>query len=159
MSWLVSTWYGILTIFLLSLLLIFLLSLIPVLYRKFFKRFYDILLSLLGIIISSPILIIIAITIKVSSKGPIIFKQNRLGKNGRVFSIYKFRTMVLNAENIGDGLKISTESDPRITKVGKFLRSTSLDELPQLFNVFLGSMSLVGPRPPVTYQPYNGYNN
>lgn len=132
------------------------------LYRKinlFIKRLIDFLGSIIGSIVISPILIIIAILIKITSKGPIFFKQNRLGKNGKVFKIYKFRTMVVNAEKIGDGLSIKSKNDNRITRIGKLLRATSLDELPQLFNVILGQMSLVGPRPPVTYYPYDGYNS
>ena len=82
-----------------------------------------------------------------------------MGKDGNVFKIIKFRTMVVNAENIGDGLRVSSENDIRITWVGKILRATSLDELPQLWNVIVGEMSLVGPRPPVTYYPYPGYDN
>ena len=123
------------------------------------KRIVDIFGSLVGLVILLPLMIIIAILIKLTSEGPVIFKQERLGKNGRVFKIYKFRTMVVNAENIGDGLTVKSESDSRITKVGRILRKTSLDELPQLFNVLVGHMSLVGPRPPVTYHPYNGYDN
>lgn len=125
----------------------------------FIKRLIDFFGSLVGIIIISPILIIIAFLIKITSKGPIFFKQKRLGKGGKVFKIIKFRTMVVNAENIGDGLTVKSDNDDRITKVGKILRATSLDELPQLFNVILGQMSLVGPRPPVTYFPYDGYDN
>lgn len=123
------------------------------------KQIIDFLLSFIAIILLFPILLIIAIAIKIDSKGEIIFKQERLGKNGEMFNIYKFRTMVENAENIGDGLTVKSEQDNRITKVGYFLRKTSLDELPQLFNVFLGDMSLVGPRPPVTYFPYDGFSN
>jgi len=123
------------------------------------KRIVDIFGSLVGLVILLPLMIIIAILIKLTSEGPVIFKQERLGKNGRVFKIYKFRTMVVNAENIGDGLTVKSESDSRITKVGRILRKTSLDELPQLFNVLVGHMSLVGPRPPVTYHPYDGYNS
>lgn len=123
------------------------------------KKIMDTVLSAIGILILSPILLLIAIFIKVDSKGPVIFQQERLGRDGQIFSIYKFRTMIQNAENIGDGLSVKTESDNRITKMGQFLRKTSLDELPQLFNVFLGDMSLVGPRPPVTYHPYDGYVN
>ncbi len=123
------------------------------------KRIVDIFGSLVGLVILLPLMIIIAILIKLTSEGPVIFKQERLGKNGRVFKIYKFRTMVVNAENIGDGLTVKSESDSRITKVGRILRKTSLDELPQLINVLIGQMSLVGPRPPVTYHPYNGYEN
>lgn len=123
-------------------------------YAKCFKRILDFILSLIAIIILSPIMIIIAIIIKIDSKGPIFFKQERLGKNGKVFKIFKFRTMVVNAEHIGDGLKVKSENDNRITKIGKVLRKTSLDELPQLINVIKGEMSLIGPRPPVTYHPH-----
>lgn len=125
----------------------------------FIKRLIDLFGSLIGSIIISPILIIIALLIKLTSKGPVFFKQERLGKDGKTFKILKFRTMVINAENIGDGLSVKSENDNRITKIGKLLRATSLDELPQLFNVILGQMSLVGPRPPVTYFPYDGYSN
>jgi undecaprenyl phosphate N,N'-diacetylbacillosamine 1-phosphate transferase len=123
------------------------------------KRIIDLLGSLIGMIIISPILILIAISIKLTSKGPVFFKQERLGENGNVFKILKFRTMVVNAEKIGDGLKVKSDNDARITKVGKFLRATSLDELPQLCNVIIGQMSLVGPRPPVPYHPYKGFQN
>lgn len=90
----------------------------------------------------SPFLVIIAILIKCSSKGPVFFLQERIGKQGKVFKIIKFRTMVMNAEKIGSGVFINEKNDDRITKVGRFLRSTSLDELPQLFNVLVGDMSL-----------------
>ena len=123
------------------------------------KRITDIFGSLIGLIIASPILVIIAIAIKLTSKGPVFFRQERLGKDGKVFKILKFRTMVVNAEKIGDGLAVKSENDSRITRVGKFLRATSLDELPQLLNVLVGQMSLVGPRPPATYFPYDGYEN
>lgn len=125
----------------------------------FIKRVIDFFGSLIGSVIISPILIIIALLIKLTSKGPVFFKQERLGKDGKTFKILKFRTMVVNAEKIGDGLSVKSENDNRITRVGRLLRATSLDELPQLFNVILGQMSLVGPRPPVTYFPYDGYNN
>ena len=125
----------------------------------FLKRFFDILCSGLGLIIASPFILIIAILVKTSSKGPIFFLQERLGRKGKVFKIIKFRTMVVNAENIGTGVKVDGKSDPRITKVGRFLRATSMDELPQLVNVVKGDMALVGPRPPVTYHPYKGYEN
>lgn len=120
----------------------------------FMKRFIDFSGSLLGLIIISPILTIIIIAIRMTSKGPVLFKQKRLGKNGRVFEILKFRTMAENAEQTGTGLFVNDENDSRITKVGKILRATSLDELPQLWNVVIGDMSLVGPRPPVPYHPY-----
>lgn len=118
------------------------------------KRMIDFFGSLIGVILISPILILIALSIKLTSKGPIFFKQERLGENGKVFKIFKFRTMVLNAERIGTGLFVKTEEDNRITKIGKLLRATSLDELPQLLNVLIGEMSLVGPRPPVPHHPY-----
>lgn len=125
----------------------------------FIKRGIDFFGSLFGIIIILPILIVIAVLIKLDSKGPIFFKQERLGKNGEIFEIFKYRTMVIGAEKIGDGLSIKSKNDNRITKIGKFLRKSSLDELPQLINVLLGEMSLVGPRPPVSYFPYDGYKN
>ncbi|OFL46734.1 sugar transferase [Nosocomiicoccus sp. HMSC067E10] len=121
--------------------------------EKILKRAFDILSSTIGIIVFLPILIGIAVAIKMDSKGPVFFKQERLGRHGKVFNIYKFRTMIVDAEKYGLGIKTYSE-DPRITKVGSFLRKTSLDELPQLFNVFIGNMSVVGPRPPVPYHPY-----
>ncbi|MBU5592504.1 sugar transferase [Clostridium sp. MSJ-4] len=122
----------------------------------FVKRIIDILGSLVGLIIVSPILLITAIAIKLDSKGPIFFAQERVGQYGKVFKMYKFRSMVINAEELLDKLKEKNEmsgpmfkmtDDPRITKVGKFIRKTSIDELPQLMNVLKGEMSLVGPRP------------
>ena len=123
------------------------------------KRILDFVLTLVGTVIISPILLVIAILIKCSSKGPILFKQDRLGYHGKTFRILKFRTMVVNAEHMGTGVVINEKDDPRVTKIGRFLRSTSLDELPQVFNVLKGDMALVGPRPPVTYHPYDGYKN
>lgn len=123
-------------------------------YAKFFKRFLDFVLSLLAIIILSPVLLVISVLIRMDSNGPVFFLQERVGLNQKIFKIIKFRTMIVNAEYIGDGLSIKEGSDPRITKIGKFLRRTSLDELPQLFNILLGDMSIIGPRPPVTYHPY-----
>lgn len=128
-------------------------------YVSFFKRILGLIFSLAGFIILIPIFLIISILIKLTSNGPIFFKQERIGRNGKIFNMYKFRTMIVNAENIGDGIRVRSKNDPRITKIGKILRRTSLDELPQLINVIKGDMSLVGPRPPVTYHPYNGYNN
>src|SRR5690625_2233972 len=117
------------------------------------KRIIDLFGSLIGIIILSPILIIISLAIKLTSKGPVFFRQERLGRNGKVFKIIKFRTMIANAESVGTGLS-TYEGDPRVTRVGVLLRKTSLDELSQLFNVLKGDMSIVGPRPPVPYHPY-----
>jgi len=122
----------------------------------FTKRIIDIISALAGLVLMSPIMLITAITIKVESKGPIIFSQERVGENGRSFKMYKFRSMVTNAEKLLDKLKDKNEmtgpmfkikEDPRITKVGRFIRKTSIDELPQLFNILKGDMSLVGPRP------------
>ncbi len=123
-------------------------------YEACIKRPLDFVCALGGIIVLSPVLLIVSIGIKLTSEGPIFFKQERVGKNQKVFEIIKFRTMVVNAEHIGDGLKVKEDSDPRITKIGKILRRTSLDEIPQLINVLKGDMSLIGPRPPVTYHPY-----
>ena len=112
----------------------------------FFKRLFDILSTLIVIILLIPIWIIIPIAIKCDSKGPVFFKQERRTKKGKVFKMLKFRSMVVNAESIGTGL-FNYKNDPRVTKVGRFLRNTSIDELPQLFNIFVGQMSVVGPRP------------
>lgn len=115
------------------------------------KRLFDIVSSGILIILLTPVWIVIAIAIKCDSKGPIIFKQGRRTKGGRVFQMYKFRSMVVNAEQMGAGL-FNYENDPRVTKVGRKLRDSSLDELPQLFNIFKGDMSVIGPRPCVTYE-------
>ena len=122
-------------------------------YRHFFKRLFDIIFSLLGIIISAIPMLIIAIAIKLDSKGPVIFKQERIGKGGKVFKIWKFRSMCVGAEQTGSGV-YSGKGDTRVTKVGKFLRRTSLDEIPQFFSVLKGDMSFIGPRPPLTYHPW-----
>ncbi len=117
----------------------------------FIKRLFDIISSGLLALILTPLWIIISIAIKVDSKGPVFFKQGRRTKDGRVFQMLKFRSMVVNAEQMGAGL-FNYENDPRVTKVGRFLRNTSIDELPQLFNIVKGDMSVVGPRPCVTYE-------
>ncbi|HLG30808.1 MAG TPA: sugar transferase [Candidatus Brocadiales bacterium] len=118
------------------------------------KRLLDILCSFLLLVISIPLFFIIAILIKIDSKGPVFFLQKRCGKDGREFNMYKFRTMVKDAEILKKGLKnemdgpmFKLKNDPRITRVGRLLRKLSLDELPQLLNVLKGEMSLVGPRP------------
>lgn len=102
-------------------------------------------------LVLTPLWIIVAIAIKLDSKGPVFFKQNRRTKDGRVFKMLKFRSMVVNAEQMAAGL-FNYENDPRVTKVGRFLRDTSIDELPQLFNIIKGDMSVVGPRPCVEYE-------
>ncbi|WP_323127644.1 exopolysaccharide biosynthesis polyprenyl glycosylphosphotransferase [Acinetobacter rathckeae] len=114
-------------------------------FNKFIKRLEDIVVSFLILILISPLLLIIAILVKSTSKGPILFKQNRHGLNGAIIKVWKFRSMSVMEE--GDSVKQATKNDQRVTKVGAILRRTSLDELPQFFNVLLGSMSIVGPRP------------
>ena len=123
------------------------------------KCIFDFVAGVLGLIVLSPVLLVVSCAIEINDPGRVFFKQKRIGKDGKTFEILKFRTMVQNAEKIGDGLVVQTEDDPRITKVGRLLRKTSLDELPQLLNIVKGEMSLIGPRPPVTYHPYNGYEN
>lgn len=118
---------------------------------KFFKRLFDIFSSFIAILLLTPLWLIIAIAIKCDSKGPVFFKQERRTKNGKVFKMLKFRSMVVNAEKTGAGL-FNYKDDPRVTKVGRFLRNSSIDELPQLFNIFIGNMSVVGPRPCVVYE-------
>jgi exopolysaccharide biosynthesis polyprenyl glycosylphosphotransferase len=122
------------------------------------KKIMDISVSLIMVILLSPLLIVISILIKLSSPGPLIFKQSRVGLRGRQFNLFKFRTMIVNAEqlrkeleseNEADGPVFKIKDDPRVTKIGKFLRRTGLDELPQLFNILKGEMSLIGPRPPL----------
>lgn len=120
------------------------------------KRIIDIVASFTGLILLSPLILIVSMLIKLESKGEVIFKQKRVGLNGKEFYMYKFRSMVINAEELKEQLESQNEmsgpmfkikDDPRITKVGKFIRRTSIDELPQLINVIKGDMSLVGPRP------------
>lgn len=120
-------------------------------FNLFLKRAFDILASVFAIVILIPLWIVTAIAIKIDSKGPVLFKQDRRTKNGRIFKMYKFRSMVINAESMGAGL-FNYKDDPRVTKVGRFLRDSSIDELPQLFNVLKGDISIVGPRPSVTYE-------
>lgn len=120
------------------------------------KRVIDVVCSFVGVLVLSPLFIIIAIIIKFTSKGPVFFSQKRVGRDGKEFKMYKFRSMVVNAEELKEKLVAQNEmsgpmfkmkDDPRVTRVGKFIRKTSIDELPQLFNVLKGDMSLVGPRP------------
>ncbi len=122
-------------------------------YKAFFKRFFDIVFSFLGIILTSIPMLIIALIIKIDSNGPVFFKQERIGKNGKVFKILKFRSMCVGAEKIGSRV-YSGKGDTRVTRVGKLLRATSLDEIPQIFSVLKGDMSFIGPRPPLTYHPW-----
>jgi len=119
--------------------------------QRFLKQIIDFLTSLIGLIILSPFFLIIAILIKIDSKGPVFFRQERIGKQGRVFKIWKFRTMVEKAENIGLGVKVS-KNDSRITRIGRFLRRLGIDELPQFINIIFTQMSLVGPRAGLSFQ-------
>ena len=118
-------------------------------YRKFGKRFFDIVLSTIGLLLVAIIFIPTAIAIYLEDRGPIFYNASRLGKNGKVFKMYKFRSMKVNAPDLrkADGSTYNGEDDPRLTKVGKFIRKTSIDEMPQLINVLKGDMSLIGPRP------------
>lgn len=113
-----------------------------------FKRVFDTFIAAVALVALSPLMLIIMIAVKVDSKGPAIFKQERIGKDFQIYRMYKFRSMVVNAQNIGTGV-YSFAGDPRITRVGRFLRKTSLDELPQLWNIVKGDMAFVGPRSPV----------
>jgi len=137
----------------------------------FFKRVIDIIGSLFGLILLSPIFLIVSLMIKKEdSEGPVFFSQNRVGRNGKLFKMYKFRSMCIDAEkrlelllehNEIDGPMFKIKDDPRVTKIGKFIRKTSIDELPQLWNVLKGEMSLVGPRPPLLREvkEYSSYDS
>ena len=121
------------------------------LFNRFLKRTFDIVCCTIALIVLIPVLIIVALAIKCDSEGPILFVQERRTQKGRVFKMYKFRSMVVNAESMGAGL-FNYKNDPRVTKVGRWLRNSSIDELPQLWNVLKGDLSIVGPRPCVKYE-------
>ena len=121
-------------------------------YKTYIKRPLDFCLALIGSLVAAPFALIIAILVKLDSAGPILFRQQRLGRQGREFTFYKFRTMEVNAECRGNGV-YCVKDDPRVTRVGKILRNASLDEIPQLINILKGDMSFVGMRPPLTYHP------
>ncbi|MCG4684352.1 sugar transferase [Bacteroides finegoldii] len=121
---------------------------------KYFKRFIDFMIAFVTLIVLFIPLTLIAILIKLDSKGPVLFKQERLGKNGVPFRIWKFRSMFVGAEKQGSGV-YSYKGDSRVTRVGKVIRATSIDELPQLVNVLKGDMALIGPRPALTYHPWS----
>ena len=117
------------------------------------KRFLDVTASFLGLVLLSALMLAVSILIKIDSRGPVIFRQKRIGRNGKVFEIYKFRSMCVGAEKTGSGV-YSGKGDAWVTRIGKILRATSIDELPQLLNILKGEMSFVGPRPPLTYHPW-----
>lgn len=119
----------------------------------YLKRVLDIVFSLLALVILSPLFLITAVAVRLDSRGPVIFRQKRLGLDARAFDIYKFRTMCVGAEHMGSGV-YSGADDARVTKVGRILRALSIDELPQLVNILRGEMSFIGPRPPLTYHPW-----
>lgn len=122
-------------------------------YKSYIKRLIDIILALAALLVLGIPMLIVAVIVKLDSPGPALFMQERLGLDGKVFRMYKFRSMCLNAEHTGSGV-YSGKDDTRVTKVGRILRATSIDELPQFINILRGDMSFVGPRPPLTYHPW-----
>jgi len=122
-------------------------------YNRVIKRMFDIVISAVGLVVLSPVLLFVAALIRLTSPGPAIFRQTRIGRDAKRYTMYKFRTMRVNSEHDGLGA-YSNDSDPRMTRIGVILRKTSVDELPQLINILKGDMSLIGPRPPLTYHPW-----
>ena len=122
-------------------------------YKNGLKRVLDCAIAAPVLLVGAIPMGLIALAVKLDSPGPVLFRQERIGKDGKVFEILKFRSMCLNAEHTGSGV-YSEKGDSRVTKVGRILRATSLDELPQLINILRGDMSLIGPRPPLTYHPW-----
>lgn len=122
-------------------------------YRKYFKRMIDTIIGLLVLCLLWPVILIAALAIVIEDPGPVLFRQERLGKDGKVFTMLKLRSMKVNSEHTGSGV-YSGEGDPRVTKVGRILRATSIDELVQAVHLVSGKMSLIGPRPPLTYHPW-----
>lgn len=122
-------------------------------YQHFWKRFFDIAVSLVALVIAALPMLVVALLVKLDSPGPVLFRQERIGRNGKVFTIYKFRSMCVNAEHTGSGV-YSGKGDARVTRLGRILRATSIDELPQMLNILKGEMSFIGPRPPLTYHPW-----
>ena len=122
-------------------------------YKNHIKRKLDILIGSVVLLLFWPVMLITAVAIKLDSPGPVIFRQERLGYKGKVFHMYKFRSMKVNSEHSGSGV-YSDKNDSRVTRVGRIIRATSIDELPQAVNMVMGDMSLIGPRPPLTYHPW-----
>ena len=122
-------------------------------YARGIKRGIDVCLALIILVIGFIPMIFVSVLIKLDSPGPVLFKQKRIGKDGKVFTILKFRSMCQGAEHTGSGV-YSGKGDTRVTRIGKILRATSIDELPQAINILIGDMSFVGPRPPLTYHPW-----
>lgn len=122
-------------------------------YRNYVKRLLDIVIGACVLVFLSPVLLVTSVLIKLESPGPVIFKQKRIGYHAREFEIYKFRSMRVGAEHTGSGV-YSDNKDPRVTRIGRIIRAASIDELPQVWNMVKGDMSLIGPRPPLTYHPW-----
>lgn len=122
-------------------------------YERYVKRALDVSLSGAALVVLSPLMLATAAAVKLDSKGPVLFCQQRLGLHGEPFTMYKFRSMTDGAEHTGSGV-YSEQGDPRVTKVGRVIRAVSIDELPQLINILKGDMSIIGPRPPLTYHPW-----
>ena len=125
----------------------------PTIYERYVKRALDVSLSGAALVVLSPLMLATAAAVKLDSKGPVLFCQQRLGLHGEPFTMYKFRSMTDGAEHTGSGV-YSEQGDPRVTKVGRVIRAASIDELPQLINILKGDMSIIGPRPPLTYHPW-----
>ena len=123
-------------------------------YRDYTKRILDCIFAVFVLLVGAIPMGLVALLIKLDSPGPIFFRQERIGKDGKIFNILKFRSMCVNAEKQGSGV-YSEKGDPRVTRVGRVIRATSIDELPQLINVLRGDMALIGPRPPLTYHPWS----
>lgn len=122
-------------------------------YSPYIKRGLDLIISFVFLILFSPLMLLTALAVLLDSGRPVFFKQERIGLKGKVFRMMKFRSMIPDAEHTGSGV-YSEEGDERVTRIGRFLRASSLDELPQLINILKGDMSLIGPRPPLTYHPW-----
>ena len=130
-------------------------------YKNFFKRVIDFLAALCAMPFIVVLIVIVGIAIFIDDRGPVFYKAPRMGRNGRIFNMYKFRSMKVNSPDLrnADGSTFNSENDPRVTPTGRFLRETSIDELPQILNILIGDMSIVGPRPSLTTTPYEQYSD
>lgn len=130
-------------------------------YKKYFKRVIDLLTALCAMPFILILIVIVGIAIFIDDRGPVFYKAPRMGRNGRIFKMYKFRSMKVNSPDLRneDGSTFNAENDPRVTLIGRFLRKTSIDELPQILNILIGDMSIIGPRPSLTTTPYEQYSD
>lgn len=130
-------------------------------YKKYFKRVIDFLTALCAMPFILILIVIVGIAIFIDDRGPVFYKAPRMGRNGRIFKMYKFRSMKVNSPDLRneDGSTFNAENDPRVTLIGRFLRKTSIDELPQILNILIGDMSIIGPRPSLTTTPYEQYSD